>query len=91
MYAETSVVSYFVLNITTLFVHSGKFEAEKQFEPELQAAVDRLAGGRPVDVIELYKPENTSLGFSVVGLKSDHKGELGIYVQQIQPGGIASR
>lgn len=62
-----------------------------KFDGDLQAAVDRLAAGKPVEVVELYKPENTSLGFSVVGLKSEHQGELGIYVQQIQPGGIAAR
>ena len=37
----------------------------------------------------LYKPEGGSLGFSVVGLRSEHQGELGIYVQEIQPEGIA--
>ena len=40
--------------------------------------------------IDLFKPEGSSLGFSVVGLKSEHKGELGIYVQDIQPHGIAA-
>ena len=41
--------------------------------------------------IRLYKPDGSSLGFSVVGLKSEHKGELGIYVQEIQPQGIAGK
>ncbi len=41
--------------------------------------------------IKLFKPEGSSLGFSVVGLKSAHKGELGIYVQEIQPQGIAGK
>ena len=43
-----------------------------------------------MESIDLYKAEGTSLGFSVVGLKSEHRGELGIFVQQIQPGGIAA-
>ena len=49
------------------------------------------AQGREVKFIKLYKPEGSSLGFSVVGLKSAHKGELGIYVQEIQPQGIAGK
>lgn len=39
--------------------------------------------------LKLYKPEGTSLGFSVVGLRSKDKGELGIFLQEIQPNGIA--
>jgi len=48
-----------------------------------------MAAGRQVMRIQLYKPEGGSLGFSVVGLRSEHQGELGIYVQEIQPEGIA--
>jgi hypothetical protein len=48
-----------------------------------------MAAGRQVTRIQLYKPEGGSLGFSVVGLRSEHQGELGIYVQEIQPEGIA--
>lgn len=40
---------------------------------------------------QLNKPEGQSLGFSVVGLRSDHKGDLGIFIQEIQPNGIAGR
>ena len=47
--------------------------------------------GRVVEHIALYKAENASLGFSVVGLQSEQQGELGIFVQEIQPGGIAAR
>ena len=42
------------------------------------------AQGREVKYIKLYRSEGSSLGFSVVGLKSAHKGEPGIYVQEIQ-------
>ena len=59
------------------------------FDPQLREIVDEAAEGRPVSVISLFKPDGKSLGFSVVGLKSEHKGELGIYVQEIQPEGIA--
>ena len=37
------------------------------------------------------QPPASSLGFSVVGLKSEQKGELGIYVQEIQSRGIAAQ
>ena len=40
---------------------------------------------------QLFKPEGSSLGFSVVGLRSEQRGELGIYVQGIQPTGIAAK
>ena len=54
-----------------------------------QRTLELMAGGRRVLRIQLYKPEGGSLGFSVVGLRSEHQGELGIYVQEIQPEGIA--
>ena len=44
-----------------------------------------------VETIQLYKAENTSLGFSVVGLRSEHRGELGIFVQDIQASGVAAQ
>jgi len=31
------------------------------------------------------------LGFSVVGLTTEHKGDLGVYVQEIQKGGLAAK
>lgn len=39
--------------------------------------------------VELEKPESGGLGFSVVGLKSENHGELGIFIQEIQPGSVA--
>jgi multiple PDZ domain protein len=39
----------------------------------------------------LFKPDGCSLGFSVVGLRSEEKGELGIFIQEIQTNGIAGR
>ena len=53
--------------------------------------MEAAAQGRQLKYIRLFKPDGTSLGFSVVGLKSEHKGELGIYVQEIQPLGIAGK
>ena len=59
--------------------------------PNLQECIEQMSQGRQVETIQLYKAENSSLGFSVVGLRSQHRGELGIFVQEIQPGGIAAR
>ncbi|NWQ79138.1 MPDZ protein, partial [Columbina picui] len=47
--------------------------------------------GRHVETIELIKPVSGGLGFSVVGLKSENRGELGIFVQEIQEGSVAHR
>ena len=48
-----------------------------------------MANGREVEHITLEKQQDSSLGFSVVGLESDNRGELGIFVQDIQPGTVA--
>lgn len=61
------------------------------YDPRFQSIMADSAEGREIKYIELSKLEGHSLGFSVVGLKSEHKGELGIYVQEIQPGGIAAQ
>jgi multiple PDZ domain protein len=65
--------------------------AAKFLNETARLAVNEAAQGRDIKYIKLYKPEGSSLGFSVVGLKSAHKGELGIYVQEIQPQGIAGK
>nr|XP_040580380.1 patj homolog [Lepeophtheirus salmonis] len=44
-----------------------------------------IAQGREIKHIKLSKPEGHSRGFLVVGLRSEFKGELGIYLQEIQP------
>ena len=41
------------------------------------------ASGRLIEEIDLFKYPNESLGFSVVGLRSEHRGDLGIFVQVI--------
>ncbi|XP_023665205.2 multiple PDZ domain protein isoform X4 [Paramormyrops kingsleyae] len=56
---------------------------------ELDHVLCAMAQGRPVAHIELQKPTAGGLGFSVVGLRSEHHGELGIFVQEIQPGSVA--
>uniref|UniRef100_A0A4W6E7S4 Multiple PDZ domain crumbs cell polarity complex component n=1 Tax=Lates calcarifer TaxID=8187 RepID=A0A4W6E7S4_LATCA len=45
--------------------------------------------GRFVTHVELQKPVSGGLGFSVVGLKSENRGELGIFIQEIQLGSVA--
>uniref|UniRef100_A0A3B4WY38 Multiple PDZ domain crumbs cell polarity complex component n=1 Tax=Seriola lalandi dorsalis TaxID=1841481 RepID=A0A3B4WY38_SERLL len=54
-----------------------------------QAACSFDAIGRYVTHVELQKPVSGGLGFSVVGLKSENRGELGIFIQEIQPGSVA--
>ncbi|XP_047738796.1 multiple PDZ domain protein-like, partial [Hyalella azteca] len=56
----------------------------------LQLVAD-AAPGRQLHTIKLQKPPGSSLGVSVVGLRSEVRGELGIYVQSVQSGGIAHR
>lgn len=59
------------------------------YAKEFKKVIEAAARGRQVFTVQLYKPEGTSLGFSVVGLRSKDKGELGIFLQEIQPNGIA--
>ncbi|XP_067886840.1 multiple PDZ domain protein isoform X13 [Heterodontus francisci] len=63
----------------------------KQSNEELEQILRKMAHGRPIEYINLMKPASGGLGFSVVGLKSEHKGELGIFVQEIQEGSVSAR
>ncbi|XP_017269912.1 multiple PDZ domain protein isoform X3 [Kryptolebias marmoratus] len=56
---------------------------------EFEGVIHAMAQGRHVTRVELQKPASGGLGFSVVGLKSENRGELGIFVQEIQPGSVA--
>ncbi|XP_014208274.1 uncharacterized protein LOC106639270 [Copidosoma floridanum] len=56
---------------------------------EFQKVIETAAKGRQIFTIQLFKSEGTSLGFSVVGLQNEDRGELGIFLQEIQPNGIA--
>ncbi|XP_054906967.1 multiple PDZ domain protein isoform X6 [Poeciliopsis prolifica] len=56
---------------------------------EFEGIIHSMAQGRYVTNVELQKPASGGLGFSVVGLKSENRGELGIFIQEIQPGSVA--
>ncbi|XP_063151130.1 multiple PDZ domain protein [Candoia aspera] len=63
----------------------------KSASDEFELLIRNMAQGRLVETIELVKPLSGGLGFSVVGLKSEYRGELGIFVQEIQDGSVAQR
>ncbi|XP_037116852.1 multiple PDZ domain protein [Syngnathus acus] len=56
---------------------------------QLDQIIQTMAQGRYVAHVDLQKPASGGLGFSVVGLKSENRGELGIFVQEIQAGSVA--
>ena len=60
-------------------------------DENFQKGIETLSQGRQIETVTLTKPEQGGLGFSVVGLKSENRGELGIFVQEIQRGGVAGR
>ncbi|KAJ6669540.1 hypothetical protein lerEdw1_000088 [Lerista edwardsae] len=63
----------------------------KSSSDEFELLIRNMAQGRLIETIELVKPLSGGLGFSVVGLKSEYRGELGIFVQEIQEGSVAHR
>ncbi|XP_030578367.1 multiple PDZ domain protein [Archocentrus centrarchus] len=63
---------------------NGKISSE-----EFEHIIHSMAQGRYVTQVDLQKPVSGGLGFSVVGLKSENRGELGIFIQEIQPGSVA--
>ncbi|KAF1380566.1 hypothetical protein PFLUV_G00165180 [Perca fluviatilis] len=75
-------VSYSDISASTLI--TGKTASE-----EFEHLIHTMAQGRYVTHVDLQKPESGGLGFSVVGLKSENRGELGIFIQEIQPGSVA--
>uniref|UniRef100_A0AAQ4Q888 Multiple PDZ domain crumbs cell polarity complex component n=1 Tax=Gasterosteus aculeatus aculeatus TaxID=481459 RepID=A0AAQ4Q888_GASAC len=56
---------------------------------DFEHLVNSMAQGRCVTHVDLQKPVSGGLGFSVVGLKSENRGELGIFIQEIQQGSVA--
>ncbi|XP_067283512.1 multiple PDZ domain protein isoform X3 [Pseudorasbora parva] len=71
--------------------HEG-FSAQLNGQPspeEYKHIIRSMAQGRYVTHIDLQKPVSGGLGFSVVGLCSENRGELGIFIQEIQAGSVA--
>ncbi|XP_060720254.1 multiple PDZ domain protein isoform X9 [Tachysurus vachellii] len=56
---------------------------------EHEHIIRTMAQGRYVTHVDLVKPVSGGLGFSVVGLRNENRGELGIFVQEIQTGSVA--
>ncbi|XP_050970411.1 multiple PDZ domain protein isoform X3 [Labeo rohita] len=68
------------------------FSAQLNGQPsaeEYKHIIRSMAQGRYVTQIDLLKPLSGGLGFSVVGLCSENRGELGIFIQEIQAGSVA--
>ncbi|XP_051580173.1 multiple PDZ domain protein-like isoform X2 [Myxocyprinus asiaticus] len=71
--------------------HDG-FSAQLNGQPsseEYEHIIRSMAQGRYMTHINLPKPASGGLGFSVVGLCSEDRGELGIFIQEIQAGSVA--
>nr|XP_009686867.1 PREDICTED: inaD-like protein [Struthio camelus australis] len=58
---------------------------------EFNTIIQQMAKGRQIESIKIEKPSVGGLGFSVVALKKHSLGEVGIFVKEVQPGGIADR
>uniref|UniRef100_A0A8D0FXZ1 InaD-like protein n=1 Tax=Strix occidentalis caurina TaxID=311401 RepID=A0A8D0FXZ1_STROC len=58
---------------------------------EFNTIIQQMAKGRQIESIKIEKPSVGGLGFSVVALKNHSLGEVGIFVKEVQPGGIADR
>ncbi|XP_039733429.1 multiple PDZ domain protein isoform X8 [Pteropus medius] len=78
-------------NLETLTASSVPHSSGKPTCDEFDQLIKNMAQGRHVEVFELLKPPCGGLGFSVVGLRSENRGELGIFVQEIQEGSVAHR
>ncbi|XP_025930240.1 inaD-like protein isoform X4 [Apteryx rowi] len=58
---------------------------------EFDTIIQQMAKGRQIESIKIEKPSVGGLGFSVVAHKNHSLGEVGIFVKEVQPGGIADR
>lgn len=73
------------------YASESSFSESDDNDCHIDEFVKQAAQGRETEAISLIKSENEGLGFSVVGLRSEHRGDLGIFVQDIKPGGVADR
>ena len=62
-------------------------------EDHLKQIVEATASAKEAELkyIRLYKPKGSSLGFSVIGLESENKGNLGIYIIDIPSHSVAGK
>ena len=91
----------FITNIENLYtlgdvserfvVDPGLRESIYANNTEFLKGMTSASQGREIITIQLRKPPVGGLGFSVIGLQSETRGELGIFVQALQPGGIAEK
>uniref|UniRef100_A0A8B9S614 InaD-like protein n=1 Tax=Apteryx owenii TaxID=8824 RepID=A0A8B9S614_APTOW len=58
---------------------------------EFDTIIQQMAKGRQIESIKIERPSVGGLGFSVVAHKNHSLGEVGIFVKEVQPGGIADR
>ncbi|CAD5115308.1 DgyrCDS4296 [Dimorphilus gyrociliatus] len=58
---------------------------------DFQTRIRKLAGNRETYSVKLYKKENSSLGFSVIGLQDPQTLNFGTFVQDISPFGPAAQ
>ncbi|XP_070602147.1 inaD-like protein isoform X2 [Erythrolamprus reginae] len=80
-------------------VVNGNTQNDKQMAPlisrfevdEFNLIIQKMAKGRQIEYIDIEKPCNQGLGFSVIALKNQSFGEVGIFVKEVQPGSIAAR
>ncbi|XP_058034699.1 inaD-like protein isoform X2 [Ahaetulla prasina] len=80
-------------------VVNGNIQNDKQMAPlisrfevdEFNLIIQKMAKGRQIEYIDIEKPFNRGLGFSVIALKNQSFGEVGIFVKEVQPGSIAAR
>ncbi|XP_067846366.1 inaD-like protein isoform X2 [Heptranchias perlo] len=76
---------------TPIYDQPRLLQTPERTQDEFDNVIQIIAQGRQVEYIELNKPAMGGLGFSVVGLKNDNMGELGIFIREIQKGSIADR
>ncbi|XP_067893283.1 inaD-like protein isoform X3 [Heterodontus francisci] len=76
---------------TPIYDQPRLLQTPERIQDEFDKIIQILAQGRQVEYIELNKPAMGGLGFSVVGLKNDNMGELGIFIREIQKDSIADR
>ncbi|XP_063075915.1 multiple PDZ domain protein [Engraulis encrasicolus] len=64
--------------------------SESRTQDVFDAAIRSLAQGRYVGTVELMKGPS-GLGFSVLALGTEKKTGLGIFIEEVKPGGVAYR